>query len=72
MYSSFTKFLELSDNGYTSILQKTIIEIIDLKPYMTKTPNEKIGGFSYNSDMQAAEMSGNIVKTFNFTVSESK
>ncbi len=68
-YNSFSVYQDLTDAGYRDLFNYNWFGIVDLKPYTSKKDTGN-GGFEYVTDTEKAEIDGNIVKEFKFTVSE--
>lgn len=68
-YNTFSIYQDLTDEGYRDLFNYNWFGVVDLKPYTTKVDTGN-GGFEYKTDTESAEINGNIVKEFKFSVKE--
>ncbi len=62
------RWYDLSPEGYNDLLNKNIVEIIDSHDYIIKEDYNGID--TYTTDLENAELKGDIVDSFSFVVSE--
>ena len=68
-YWSYEKIGTFSQARYQEMLDINVLEVVDGLPFLEKTAYAN-GTFSFSINHEKAEKQGNIVKTFNLTISE--